>query len=94
MKESYREDLASSSGLELYADDGNVVGVATAEVYAGHQPTLERSANAYEVILHVRICAGDGQQWPFLPRPFYSGFATLKPLTKPSFFAAMQVCSS
>ena len=72
MKESYREDLASSSGLELYADDGNVVGVATAEVYAGHQPTLERSANAYEVILHVRICAGDGQQWPFLPRPRYS----------------------
>ena len=35
MKESYREDIASYSGLELYADDGNVVGVATAEVYAG-----------------------------------------------------------
>ena len=27
----------------------------------------------YEVILHVRICAGDGQQWPFLPRPFFLG---------------------
>ena len=25
----------------------------------------------YEVILHVRICAGDGQQWPFLPRSFF-----------------------
>ena len=30
MKESYKEDLASNFGLELYADDGNVVAVATA----------------------------------------------------------------
>ncbi len=29
MKESYSEDLASHAGPELYADDGNVVGVAT-----------------------------------------------------------------
>ena len=35
MKESYREDLASSSGPELYADDGDVVGVATTGVHAG-----------------------------------------------------------
>ena len=35
MKESYKEDLANHFGLELYADDGNVMGVATAEVYAG-----------------------------------------------------------
>jgi len=35
MKKSYREDLASNSGLELYADDGNVMGVATTEVVAG-----------------------------------------------------------
>ena len=35
MKESYSEDLASHAGLESYADDGNVIGVATAEVYAG-----------------------------------------------------------
>ena len=30
MKESYGEDLASRSGLEPYADGGNVVGVASA----------------------------------------------------------------
>ena len=30
MKESYREDLASSSGLEPYAGDGDIVGVAPA----------------------------------------------------------------
>ena len=29
MKESYKEDLANHFGLELYADDGNVMGVAT-----------------------------------------------------------------
>jgi hypothetical protein len=35
MKESYRNDLANHFGLELYADGGNVVGVATTEGYAG-----------------------------------------------------------
>lgn len=35
MRESYSEDLASHTGLELYAGDGNVAGVATTEVYAG-----------------------------------------------------------
>ena len=30
MKESYGEDLASRSGLEPYADDGNIMGVASA----------------------------------------------------------------
>jgi hypothetical protein len=35
MKESYREGPASRSGPESYADDGNVVGVATAGVCAG-----------------------------------------------------------
>ncbi len=34
MKESYSEDLASHAGLESHADGGNVIGVATAEVYA------------------------------------------------------------
>jgi len=37
MKESYKEDLANHFGHESYADDGNVVGVATAVVYAGKQ---------------------------------------------------------
>ena len=35
MKESTKEDLANHFGLESYADDGNVVGVATAVVCAG-----------------------------------------------------------
>ena len=36
MKESYKEDLANHFGHESYADDGNVVGVATAVGYAGN----------------------------------------------------------
>ncbi len=35
MKESYREDLASSSGLEPYAGDGDIAGVASARGDAG-----------------------------------------------------------
>ncbi len=35
MKESYREDLASHSGLEPYAGDGNIAGVASARGNAG-----------------------------------------------------------
>lgn len=35
MKESYREDIASSSGLKPYADGGNVVGVASERGDAG-----------------------------------------------------------
>ena len=35
MKESYREDLASSPGLEPYALDGNIAGVASARGSAG-----------------------------------------------------------
>ena len=33
MQESYEKDLASHLGLEPYADDGNVVGVASGERY-------------------------------------------------------------
>jgi len=35
MRESYKEDLANHFGLELYADGGNIMGVATTEVHAG-----------------------------------------------------------
>lgn len=35
MKESYREDLASHSGLEPYAGDGSIAGVASARGNAG-----------------------------------------------------------
>ena len=41
MKESCREDIASYPGFELYADDGNVVDVATVEVYAGMLMSFE-----------------------------------------------------
>ncbi len=35
MKDSYREDLASCSGLEPYAGDGNIAGVASERGNAG-----------------------------------------------------------
>ena len=35
MKESTKEDLANHFDLELYADGGNGMGVATTEGYAG-----------------------------------------------------------
>ena len=41
MKESYREDLASSSGLEPYAGDGNIAGVASARGNAGQPSSSE-----------------------------------------------------
>lgn len=67
MKESYSEDLASSTGPELYADDGNVVGVATTGVHAG-QPlssditrlVCRRSAvngRQYRACRHGKTCS-------------------------------------
>jgi hypothetical protein len=44
MKESYSEALARHAGLESYADDGNIVGVATTGVHAG--PVLS-SVNSF-----------------------------------------------
>ncbi len=41
MKESYRENLASCSGLEPYADDGNIMGVASARGNAGQPLSSE-----------------------------------------------------
>ncbi len=41
MKESYREDLASSPGLEPYAGDGNTAGVASARGNAGQPLSSE-----------------------------------------------------
>ena len=40
MKESYKEELANHLGRELYADGGNVIGVATTKVYAGAFPQV------------------------------------------------------
>jgi hypothetical protein len=41
MKESYREGLASYSGLEPYAGDGNIMGVASARGNAGQPLSSE-----------------------------------------------------
>ena len=41
MQESYREDLASCSGLGPYAGDGNVAGVASARGNAGQPLSSE-----------------------------------------------------
>ena len=41
MKESYREDVASHSGLEPYAGDGNAAGVASARGNAGQPLSSE-----------------------------------------------------
>jgi len=41
MKESYREDLASNSGLEAYAGDGNIAGVASLRGSAGRPLSSE-----------------------------------------------------
>ena len=41
MKESYRENLASCFGLEPYASDGNVAGVASARGNAGQPLSSE-----------------------------------------------------
>ena len=41
MRESYRENLASCSGLEPYAGDGNIMGVASARGNAGQPLSSE-----------------------------------------------------
>ena len=43
MKESYRENLASYSGLEPYAGDGDAAGVASARGNAGQPLNSEIS---------------------------------------------------
>ena len=44
MKESYSEIVAEYAGPESYADDGNIVGVATAGVHAGPEIELRYHA--------------------------------------------------
>ncbi len=41
MRESYREDLAGHSGLDPYAGDGNIMGVASARGNAGQPLSSE-----------------------------------------------------
>jgi hypothetical protein len=44
MEESYSEILARYAGPESYADDGNIVGVATAGVHGGPEIELRHQA--------------------------------------------------
>ncbi len=57
MKESYSEDLASHAGPELYAGDGNVMGVATTGVHAGQPLSSEITC------LVCRRSAANGRQY-------------------------------
>ena len=62
MKESYREELASRSGLEPYAGDGDVAGVASARGNAG-QPL-----SSDIIIFACRSCADREKARPSRPR--------------------------
>ncbi len=54
MKESYREDLASHSGLEPYAGDGNIAGVASARGNAGQPLSSEITLSRADLVLTGR----------------------------------------
>jgi len=56
MKESYKEDLANYFGLELYADGGNVMGVATTEGYVGK--LLSSVPHPYHTGCRHCLCCG------------------------------------
>ena len=56
MKESYREYLASHSGLNPYAGDGNIAGVASVRGNTG-QPLSSEIINSRVPIL---FCHGEG----------------------------------
>jgi hypothetical protein len=57
MKESYSEIVAECAGPESYADDGNIVGVATAGVHAG--PEIELRYQAIPCADTVRLVEGN-----------------------------------
>ena len=51
MRESYREVLASHSGLEPYADDGNIVGVASVRGNAGRRLSSEINISRADLVV-------------------------------------------
>ena len=57
MRESYSEIVAECAGPESYADDGNIVGVATAGVHAG--PEIELRYQAIPCADTVRLVEGN-----------------------------------
>lgn len=63
MKESYRENLASSSGLEPYAGGGNRAGVATARGSVGQPLSSE--------IIHSACRSRPDTEKTTSPLPYY-----------------------
>ena len=61
MKESYRENLASRSGLEPYAGDGNIMGVASARGNAGQPLSSDITSFA------CRLCPDRGKATSLVP---------------------------
>jgi hypothetical protein len=57
MKESYSEIVAEYAGPESYADNGNIVGVATAGVHAG--PEIELRYQAISRADTVKLVEGN-----------------------------------
>ena len=72
MKESHREDVASHSGLEPYAGDGNVAGVASVRGNAGQPLSSEINSSV------CRSCSDMEKAIP--PVPFYGEAAESKTL--------------
>jgi len=68
MKESYREELASRSGLDPYAGDGDVAGVASVRGSAG-QPL-----SSDIIIFACRSCADREKATP--SRPLFGEVST------------------
>ena len=62
MQESYREDLASCSGLDPYAGDGDVAGVASVRGNAG------RPLSSEIITFACRSCADREKATPLGPR--------------------------
>ena len=62
MKESYREELASRSGLDPYAGDGDVAGVASVRGNAGQPLSFDITISA------CRSCADREKATPSRPR--------------------------
>ena len=69
MRESYKEDLANHFGLELYADGGNVMGVATTEVYAGKLLSSEITPTECRHCLRCGKAASQKEHRTGTPRP-------------------------
>ena len=57
MKESYSEIVAEYAGPESYAEDGNILGVATAGVHAG--PEIELRYQAVSRAHTVKLVEGN-----------------------------------